>query len=94
MNFDQARFDEMNRQSDALVAEIRPILAGHIDDPEVVGATLGHLLAIFVAGHNPELRETALTLLIDCAKGLVPVIVDEMILDGRAPPDWRERTKQ
>jgi len=94
MKLDQARFDEMTHKSDALVERIRPILAGHIDDPEVVGATLAHLLAIFVAAHNPELRENSLTMVIDCAKSLVPVIVDELIDEGRAPDDWREATKK
>ncbi|WP_038384925.1 hypothetical protein [Bradyrhizobium elkanii] len=78
--------------SDALVEQIRPILAGQT--PEVVGATLAQLLAIFIAGHAPLLRETAQRLLMDCAEGLVPVMVEEMIEAGRAPPEWREGTKQ
>lgn len=75
------------RESDALIEQIRPILSGK--SPEVIGTTVAHLLAIFIAGHAPPLRETARRLLIDCAEGLVPVIVAEMIEAGRAPPDWQ-----
>lgn len=85
-------FQTAMRVSDALVEQIRPILAGQ--SSEVAGATIAQLLAIFVAGHAPPLREAALRLLVDCAKGLVPVMIGEMIEAGRAPPEWREGTKQ
>lgn len=84
-------FQAALRESDALVEQIRPILAGQ--NPEVVGATLAQLLAIFIAGHAPPLRETAQRLLMDCAEALVPIMVEEMIEAGRAPPEWRV-TKQ
>ncbi|VIO80137.1 hypothetical protein [Bradyrhizobium ivorense] len=77
--------------SDVLVEQIRPILAGQ--NPEVVGATLAQLLAIFVAGHAPPLREVSMRMLVECAEGLVPAVVGEMIDAGRAPPEWRTDTK-
>ncbi|WLA75041.1 hypothetical protein QIH77_07540 [Bradyrhizobium diazoefficiens] len=78
--------------SDALVEQIRPILAGQ--NPDVVGATLSQLLAIFIGGHAPPLREVSLRLLVECAEGLVPAMVGEMIEAGRAPPEWRSDTKK
>ncbi|MCD9817685.1 hypothetical protein [Bradyrhizobium japonicum] len=65
----------------------RSILAGQ--SPEVTGTTIAQLLSIFIAGHAPPLREVSLRLLVECAEGLVPVMVGEMIEAGRAPPEWR-----
>jgi hypothetical protein len=79
-------------RADQLVELILPILAG--ETPEAQGATLAHLLAQFIAGHAPPLREGSLIALIECVERLVPVIVEEMIDDGRVPPDWREWREQ
>ncbi|MCA1524271.1 hypothetical protein [Bradyrhizobium yuanmingense] len=84
---DDYDFQAALRESDGLVEQIRPILTGQT--PEVAGTTVAQLLAIFIAGHAPPLREAALHLLVDCAKGLVPVMVGEMIEAGSAPPEWR-----
>ena len=83
---------ERLRQSDALVDQMRPILAGQ--NPEVQGAAIAQLLAIFIAGHAPPMRESARKLLMDCADGLVPIMVEEMIEVGRAPPEWRTYNKK
>jgi hypothetical protein len=85
------KFGRELSRSDALVERIKPMLADN--SPEVVGATLSQLLAIFIAGHAPPLRDESLRLLVQCAEDLVPVMIDEMIADGRAPADWRG-TKQ
>ena len=79
------------KEADALVEQMRPLLAGK--SPEVQGATVAQLLAIFIASHAPPLRDSARQLLIDCADGLVPLMVEEMIAAGRAPPEWREGCK-
>ncbi|MCP1761920.1 hypothetical protein [Bradyrhizobium japonicum] len=89
---DDYDFQAALRESDALVEQIRPILAGQ--SPEVTGTTIAQLVAIFVAGHAPELRPSGLKMLLDCAEGLVPVMVEEMIEAGRAPPEWRTDTKK
>ncbi|WFU42623.1 hypothetical protein QA640_09265 [Bradyrhizobium sp. CB82] len=68
------------RQSDHLVDLIPPFFAGQT--PEVQGATIAQLLAIFVAGHAPPLRSGARKFLIGCAEELVPIIIEEMIEDG------------
>lgn len=81
---------ESLRQSDAVVEQMRPILAGQ--NPEVQGAAIAQLLAIFIAGHAPPMRDDARRLLMDCADGLVPIMVEEMIEAGRAPPEWRTDT--
>lgn len=83
---------ETIRQSDALVERMRPILAGQ--NPEVQGAAIAQLVAIFIAGHAPPMRESARKLLMDCAEGLVPICVEEMIEAGRAPSEWRTDTPE
>ena len=72
---------------DRLVQKISPMLA--CKSPEIVGATLGQLCAIFIASHAPSLREEQLTLLHELIGEMVPVIVEEMIADGRVPESWR-----
>jgi len=53
-----------------LVERIRPILAGQ--KPEIVGATLAHLVATFLAGHAPPLRKIERELLLGLIDELVP----------------------
>lgn len=84
---DDCDFQAALRESDVLVEQIRPILAGQ--NPDAVGATLAQLLAIFIAGHAPPLRDAVRHMLMDCVEGLVPVMVEEMIVAGRAPLEWR-----
>lgn len=75
-------------EADELVEAIRPVFAGR--DPEVVGATLGQLLAILIAGHHPGLRDNAIKMIIDMVADLVPVEVEIMIDAGACGPDWRD----
>jgi len=72
---------------DALVDEIKPILAGHA--PNLVGAVLADLLAIFMAGLHPALREEILEMHIKSVRGLIPINEARMREEGRYPPDWR-----
>jgi|GEM_PF-1228839 len=83
---------ERLRQSDALVEQMRPILAGQ--NPEVQGAAIAQLLAIFIAGHAPPMRESARKLLMDCADGLMPICIEEIIEARRVPPEWRPDTTE
>jgi hypothetical protein len=70
----------------ALVAAIRPLLAGH--PPRVQGAALADLLAIWVAGHYSDsddetdrLRETILANHSKMVRRLIPV--NDAIIHGR-----------
>lgn len=87
----EERANEATAEANELVEIIRPLFAGV--EPEIVGATLGQLLSVLIAGHHPMMREDALTMVIDMVRGLVPIEVEEMIDQGRAPPEWRG-TKQ
>jgi len=58
--------------ADELVELISPVFANQ--NPDVVGAALAQLLAIFIASHGPPLRAPSRKLLIDCADQLVPVV--------------------
>ena len=76
--------------ADELVELISPVFAEQ--NPDVVGAALAQLMAIFIASHGPPLREPSRKLLIDCADQLVPVVIEQLIEEGRVPPGWREKT--
>ena len=89
---DAERAAAATAMANELVDLIKPLFAGL--DPEIVGAVLGQLLAILIAGHHPMMRDDAMRLVVDMARDLVPIIVEEMIDEGRAGSDWREATKQ
>ncbi|UPK03078.1 hypothetical protein [Bradyrhizobium sp. 170] len=91
MSDDNDHADEATREAAQLVDLIKPLFA--FRDPEVVGAVLGQLLAKLIAGHCPEMREEAMNLVIDMARDLVPIEIDEQIEAGAVPPEWRG-TKQ
>jgi hypothetical protein len=83
---------EATDKANELVEMIKPLFAG--EDPEIVGAVLGQLLAILIAGHCPEMRDEATKLVIDMAADLVPIEIEIMIDAGQVGPEWREVTKQ
>jgi hypothetical protein len=70
-----------------LVTDCRQVLAEQ--DAAVVGAALGELLATYIAGHHPIMRDQALDMVVKLARDLVPAMVEEMIHRGRCGPDWR-----
>lgn len=80
------------RMSDELVEEIGPMLSGA--DPRAVGSALSELIAMLLAGHNPDLRENNLQSFIKCVRGMTGTVVERMIQEGKAPPEWRGPTKQ
>jgi hypothetical protein len=82
---------EATATADELVEALKPLFAGLA--PEVVGAVLGQLLAILIAGHCPEMRAEAMKLVVDMANDLVPIEIDQMIARGRVGEEWRG-TKQ
>ncbi|SIO49978.1 hypothetical protein SAMN05443247_06596 [Bradyrhizobium erythrophlei] len=89
---DEDHAAEATAAADELVELIKPVFAGQ--SPEVVGAALGQLLAILIAGHHPLMRDEAMKLVIDMARDLVPIEIEAMIDAGQIGPEWREATKQ
>ena len=75
------------REIETVAAAIRPLLAGH--DPTIQGAALADLLALFIAGHHPKLRDGVLETTVELVRKLIPVNVEMMIEAGKAPSDWR-----
>jgi hypothetical protein len=55
----------------ALAKTMMPLLAGR--GPFVQGAALADLVAMYLAGHAPELREEVLALHVAAVRKLVPV---------------------
>lgn len=54
-----------------LVERIKPLLAGK--PPELQGAVLAELLAMFIAGHHPDLRSKILALHFRATMNLIPL---------------------
>jgi hypothetical protein len=71
-----------------LVHIIRPLLAG--SQPEAVGAALGELVAIFLAGFHPSMRADQRQMLLELIDDLVPELIEEMIEQGRVSRQWRQ----
>lgn len=62
--------DALARVAAFLQAQIEPLLKGH--DPRVQGAVLSDLVAIWIAGHAPALREQMIQLHLATVRDLVP----------------------
>jgi hypothetical protein len=87
----EERATEAMAIAERLVERIKPMLA--FQSPEVVGATLGQLLSILIAGHHPEMRDEAMKMVTDMVADLVPIDIEIMIEAGQVGPEWRG-TKQ
>lgn len=70
---------------DALVEQIRPLLGSK--PPELQSAVLADLLAIFLAGHHPLIREEALRRHVETARALIEPNERELFPDGK-PFGW------
>jgi len=68
---DETTSGEQATQVSEIVDEIKPILAGN--PPEVQGAVIADLLAIWLVGHPPQIREEALAFHIDAVRELIEV---------------------
>jgi hypothetical protein len=77
-------------RADEVVRRIRPILQG--EGPEVQGAVLVELLAIYLAGHigpgAEEMRKWQIETMLDSVRELVPLfearIIEQMRVGGNA----------
>jgi hypothetical protein len=76
-------------QVEVLVHRIQPILRGR--GPELQGAALADLVAMFFAGHHPALREEQITLWIECMRNLIPVNEKELFKHGDKPEGWEKQ---
>jgi hypothetical protein len=74
------------RHVDRIVNRIRPLLAGK--PPELQGAVLADLLAMFLAGHHPGLREEILQLHIKAVRDLIGPNEAEIFERHGKPPGW------
>jgi hypothetical protein len=74
------RYDELEPPDPVLVAEIvdgiRPLLGGQ--HPAVQGAVIADLLAIWLAGHDHDIREALLDSHLGHVRELIPVNVAMM----------------
>jgi len=68
--------DQLIHEVDGLVADIKPLLAGR--HPGVQGAALAELVALWVAGHAPMIRDTIVRGHIEVIDKLVPLAEREL----------------
>jgi hypothetical protein len=59
-----------------LAARIKPMLAGN--PPGVQSGALVELVALFLAGHPPEVRESVAAVFLDAVMEMVPVVEREL----------------
>lgn len=57
------------------------VLAG--EPPEIQGTIIADVIATFIVGHHPELRDEVLEMLIQLAKNLIPI--NEKLHEDRLP---------
>jgi hypothetical protein len=75
------------REASRLSALIQPLLHGR--GPELQGAVLADLLAMFIAGHHPGLREEILQMHLGAVRELVPVCERQIFAQhGGRPEGW------
>ena len=63
--------EELSAESDAIVEQIKPFLAGRL--PPLQGVVIAELLAIWLAGHPPEMRKSLLRAQNDATRALVSI---------------------
>jgi hypothetical protein len=69
-----------------LAAQVKPIFAGY--SPDIIGGALADLLATYIAGHRPDVRDEVLENLITTAGQLVPIIEREIFAAHRSTDPW------
>jgi len=74
---------------DFIVERIHPILEGR--GPEAQGAILAELLATWIAGHHPKVRDKVLRLHVRFVRELVPVMEKIRFGDRGFPADGEPR---
>jgi hypothetical protein len=73
------------RDVEPLVEQIRPILGGK--PPELQGAVLADLLAIFIAGHHPLIREEVMREHFDTVRALIEPN-ERLLFPAGKPMGW------
>lgn len=76
-------YDDATKLADEIVERIRPLLAGH--SPPLQGMVVAELTAIWLAGHDPSLRDDLLTLQLETIAELVPLWHEHLRERGRRP---------
>jgi len=77
--------DAATLHAERLFNEIRPILTGQ--GPEIQGAVIAQLLALWLAGHPSDMRAEILDATAEAAWKLTPIIEHEMFRGAGHPDD-------
>ena len=81
--------DEQARRAQNLSSLIKPVLFDQ--GPSVQGAALADLVAIYFAGHRPDVREQAIALWLVTMRLLIEPSVAELRERGSLPPGWERQ---
>jgi hypothetical protein len=65
---------------DGIVEQVFPILAGH--DGNTQGSVIAEVLATYIVGHAPPIREQVMAVVLELAEKLIPVIEAEKFPNG------------
>ncbi len=89
--------DEDELDEDALTATklfdtMRGMMAGI--DPDVQGAIVVQMMALYVACHAPPMRKEVMETMVDAAFQLMEVNIEEMIESGMVGEEWRGTSKK
>jgi hypothetical protein len=69
-----------------LAEKVAPLFVG--EDPDIIGGTLANLLALYIAGHRPDVRDDVLEAVVECARDLVPVCEKDIIRQHGGGDPW------
>jgi hypothetical protein len=78
-------FRQMADRIESVSDDIKPLLSGL--GPEIQGAVLANLTALWIAGFHPELRDRMYEQQIDVTRKLVPSCEHEIFGDAGFPKD-------
>lgn len=81
--------DNTVREIEKAVSAIKPLLAGR--EPEVQGAIMCELLAIWLAGHAPIIRDAVLETHVKLVREMIPISEWELF-GKKGHPDTRSRS--
>jgi len=80
---------ERARRGLNLAERIYPILRGQ--EPDLVGAALADVVALWIAGHAPDLREEMFRQWIRTTRQLTELAAQKALDSGWHPSEWRKQ---
>jgi len=80
--------DDELKKAGNFISEFMDALEGQ--PPQIIGTVLGQMSAIFLASFEPRCRAEQRDMLFNFIDGLVPVMIRDLIADGRVGEEWKD----